>query len=227
MKKLVIALSSTVLLAGCASVKVSDTQIASGAVHPRSIYIRPFDASGAKYVGRHRGGEGERPIRQSLSGRAFADDLKEEMEKMAPTMVIEHDEVPPHPDSDETGTYWLVDGTLDVVDSGHGPARAYIPWEQVGMAQSHLKVHVRIREIGGHGYADNKDASKLSRRGNIIYEFDLDGGSELSGHRGSVYSPGLGDAEPFDFRNAAERVMYALSTDPHRYGARTSPVIRE
>jgi len=50
--------------------------------------------------------------------------------------------------------------------------------------------------------------------------------SGLSGHHGQIYAPGLGDAEPFDFKNAAERVMLALSTDPYRLGARTSPVAR-
>jgi len=227
MKNLVLALSSSVLLAGCASVKVADTQVATGAANPRSIYIRPFDVSATQYVGNHRGGKGERPIRQSLAGRAFAENLKEEMEKMAPAMVIENDEYPPRPDADETGKYWLVDGSLDVVDSGCGPGRGVFPFGHAGLAKSHLLVHVRVREIGGHYSADDKDASKLGRRGNVIYEFDLKGSSALTGHAGSIYAPGLGDAEPFDFKNAAERVLMALSTDPHRHGVRTSPVIRE
>lgn len=218
MKYLALALSSAVLLAGCAGVKVIDTQIATGAANPRSIYIRPFDVSATEYVGNHRGGKGERPIRHSLAGRNFAQSLKEEMEKIAPAMIIEDDERPPEG--------WLVEGSLDVVDNGCGPGRAFIPFSKLGVARSRLLVHVRIRDFGQTAVYDDKDASKLGRRGDVIYEFDLAGGSRLSGHTGSIYAPGLGDAEPFDFKNAAERVMMALSTDPHRYGVRTSPVIR-
>lgn len=227
MKNLVLALSSSLLLIGCASVKVADTQVATGAANPRSIYIRPFDATAAVYTGDHRGGKGERPIRQSLAGRTFANALKEEMEKMAPSMVIERNEYPPRPDADEQhGTYWLVDGTLDVVDGGEPFARSIIPFNKTGIGKSKLLVHVRIREFGGHSASDDKDSSTFGRRGNVIYEFDLKGSSALTGLHGSIYAPGLGEAEPFDFKNAAERVMMALSTDPHRYGVRTSPVIR-
>lgn len=226
MKHLVLALSASLLLVGCASVKVADTQVATGAANPRSIYIRPFDVSATEYTGQHRGGKGERPIRQSLAGRAFADSLKEEMEKMAPTMVIESDEYPPYPDRYEKGAYWLVDGTLDVVDGGDTFARGFPIAGGVGAGKSKLRIHVRIREIGGRYSYDDKDASKLGRRGNVIYEFDLKGSSALTGRHGSIYAPGLGESEPFDFRNAAERVMMALSTDPHRHGVRTSPVIR-
>ncbi|MEQ1859659.1 MAG: hypothetical protein ABMA13_06970 [Chthoniobacteraceae bacterium] len=226
MKHLVLALSSSLLLAGCAGVKVIDTQVASSGPAPRAIYIRPFDVAATEYVGHHRGGKGERPIRQALAGRNFAESLKEEMEKMAPAMVIESDEHPPRPDADENGSFWLVEGSLDVVDNGCGPARGAVPFGKLGLGRSRLLMHVRVREIGGSHRSDDKDAGKIGRRGNVIYEFDLAGGSALSGHNGSIYAPGLGDAEPFDFKNAAERVMMALSTDPHRYGVRTSPVIR-
>ena len=43
---------------------------------------------------------------------------------------------------------------------------------------------------------------------------------------GSIYAPGLGYAEPFDFKNAAERIMLALNTDPFRYGDRSSPSVQ-
>jgi hypothetical protein len=219
MKHLLIALSSTLLLAGCAGVKVSDTQVASGAANPSSIYIRPFEVAGTEYIGRTRGGPGERPIRQSLAGRTFANVLKEELEKMAPSMVIESDEMPTEG--------WLVEGTLDKVDAGHGLGRGYIPIDRLGAGRSEVMIHVRIRDFGKARLADAKDSGKLGRRGNVIYEFDLKGGSFLSGHKGQIYAPGVGFAEPFDYRNAAERVLMALSTDPHRYGHRSSPVIRE
>ena len=78
----------------------------------------------------------------------------------------------------------------------------------------------------GRNVDSDKDASKLGRKGNVIYEFDLAGGSHGTGHYGSVYEAGFGDTEPFDFKNAAERVMLALSTDPYRTGDRSSPVMR-
>jgi hypothetical protein len=218
MKLALPALLASLFLTGCAGVKVADVQVASGAVNPRAIYIRPFDVAATEYKGHHRGGKGEAPIRQSLAGRNFANSLKEELEKLAPAMVIEDDEVPT--------LGWLVEGSLDVVDNGCGPARAMVPFDKLGLAASKVLIHVRIRDLGGHGGYAYKDSGKLGKKGDVIYEFDLAGGSRLSGHKGSIYAPGLGDAEPFDFKNAAERVMLALSTDPHRLGVRTSPVAR-
>jgi hypothetical protein len=218
MKLALLAFGTSLLFVGCAGVRVSDTQVASGAVNPRSIYIRPFDVSATEYKGYHRGGWGEKPIRQSLAGREFADNLKEELEKLAPAMVIENDERPVEG--------WLVEGSIDVADNGHGGGRGMIPFGKFGMAQSEVRIHVRIREVGGADVAADKGTGALGKHGNVIYEFDLAGGSRLSGHDGQIYAPGTGDAEPFDFKNAAERVMMALSTDPHRYGVRTSPVIR-
>jgi Domain of unknown function (DUF4410) len=218
MKLALLALGTSLLLVGCAGVRVSHTQVASGAVNPRSIYIRPFDVSATEYKGLHRGGWGERPIRQSLAGREFAENLKEELEKLAPAMIIADNERPVEG--------WLVEGSIDVADNGHGGGRGMIPFGKFGMAQSEVRIHVRILDIGG-GYAStDKATGALGKHGTVVYEFDLAGGSRLSGHDGQIYAPGTGDAEPFDFKNAAERVMMALSTDPHRYGVRTSPVIR-
>lgn len=218
MKLALLALSTSLLFVGCAGVRVSETQVASGAVNPRSIYIRPFDVSATEYVGKHRGDWGERPIRQSLAGRNFANSLKEELEKLAPSMVIEDDERPVEG--------WLVEGSIDVADNGHGGGRGFIPFGKFGMGQSEVRIHVRIRDMGGNYVENGKATGALGKRGSVIYEFDLAGGSRLSGHDGQIYAPGVGDAEPFDFKNAAERVMMALSVDPHRYGVRTSPVIR-
>jgi len=218
MKLALFALSTSLLFAGCAGVFVADTQVASGAVNPRAIYIRPFDVSSTEYKGLHRGGWGERPIRQSLAGRNFADSLKEELEKLAPARVIEDNEVPVEG--------WLVEGSIDVMDNGHGGGRAMIPFDKFGMAQSEVRIHVRIHDVAGAHVAVDKNYGAVGKRGGIVYEFDLAGGSRLSGHDGQIYAPGTGDAEPFDFKNAAERVMMALSTDPHRYGLRSSPTIR-
>lgn len=212
-----LALSASLLLVGCAGVRVADTQVATGAANPRNIYIRPFDVSATEYKGYHRGDKGERPIRQSLAGREFAEALKQEMEKLAPAMIIENDEVP--------ADGWLVEGSLDVVNGGSPYGRAAIPADKFGLGRSKLLVHVRIRDVGTYALSD-KDDSKLAQRGDVIYEFDLSGGSRWSGHHGSIYAPAIGDAQPFDFKNAAERVLIALSNDPHKHGVRTSPVIR-
>jgi hypothetical protein len=224
MKYALLTLSASLLFVGCAGVHVSETQVASGAVNPRAIYIRPFDTRATAYVGDHRGGPGERPVRQSLAGREFADNLKEELEKLAPAMVIECNERPTEG--------WLVEGSIDVADDGYGCLRGAPVAGSLGLGHSHVKIHVVIRDVNGqyaqcYTHGGDKHTGALGARGGVLYEFDLDGGSHLTGHHGSIYAPGLGHAEPFDFKNAAERVMIALSTDPHRYGVRTSPVIRE
>lgn len=217
MKYLLLALTASVVLSGCAGVRIVDTQVASGAANPRAIYIRPFEVGGTQYLGDHRGGRGERPIRHSLAGRNFAESLKQELEKLAPARVIEDDERPTEG--------WLVDGSLDLVHNGTPVVRAMPLIGKLGAGRSAVRIHVRIRDFG-YEASDTKNTGTLGRRGNVIYEFDLAGGSRWTGHHGSIYAPGLGDAEPFDFKNAAERVMMALSVDPHVLGVRTSPVIR-
>lgn len=218
MKNSLLALSATLLLTSCAGVRVADTQVASGAVNPHAIYVRPFDISGTEFTGHHSGGKGERPIRQSLAGREFADNLKQELEKLAPAMVIEHDEMP------ERG--WLVEGSLDVVDGGSLVGRAAPVVNHLGVGRSRVLAHVRITEVGGAYVYSDKETGALGKRGAVLYEFDLTGGSRGTGQLGSITAPGLGYSVPFDFKNAAERVLMALSTDPHRYGVRTSPTIR-
>ena len=89
------------------------------------------------------------------------------------------------------------------------------------------RIHVRITDLEHHHeWVDSKDASKGVASGDVVYEFDLTGGTHLQGAIGNIYAPGLGYAQPFDFKNAAERVMLALSTDPFRYGDRSSPSLQ-
>lgn len=218
MKNVLFALSAT-LLTSCAGVHVSHTQVATGSANPRAIYVRPFDVTATQFTGHHSGGYGERPIRQSLAGREFADDLKRELEKLAPARVVERDEVPTEG--------WLVEGSLDVVHGGSRTLRALPAVDHLGAGSSDVLIHVRVIDVGGvYAASDSKNGSTLSKRGHVVYEFDLAGGSRGSGKLGSIYAPGLGYSVPFDFKNAAERVMIALSVDPHRYGTRTSPTIR-
>lgn len=218
MKNILLAVLATSLFASCAGVKITDTQVASGATDPSAIYIRPFDSKGTEFIGDHAGGRGEMPIRQSVAGREFAQNLKLELEKMAPAMVIEHDEMP--------AKGWLVEGTIDIVDAG-SPRKRSIPFvDHFGVGRSHIVIHVRVSDVGGAYAYSEKDNSKLGKKGRVIYEFDLAGGSRGTGKIGSIYAPGLGYSVPFDFKNAAERVFMALSVDPHRYGERHSPTIR-
>jgi hypothetical protein len=48
------------------------------------------------------------------------------------------------------------------------------------------------------------------------------GGSGRQGKFGTLRASGLGKATHFDLRNAAERIYLTLSTNPNRYGARSS-----
>lgn len=224
MKHILLVLSAAATLSGCAAVKVAHTDVASGATNPRAIYIRSYIADGARFKGNH-GHVGEKPIRKSLAPAEYSKALKEELEKIAPAMVVKDDEVPT--------TGWLVESNLEWVHAG-SPALRALPIGQLGAGRSHVRIHVRVTDLdGGAVIADSKkDVAEGTARtvsgeqGPVIYEFDLKGGTRLSGHVGSVYAPGLGYATPFDYKNAAERVMMALSVDPHRYGTRSSPVIR-
>ncbi len=219
MKHSLLALGGLLILTSCAGVRVHETQVASGATDPDAIYIRPFDVTDTVFTGDHRG-PGEEPIRRSLAPHAWSLALKHELEKIAPTTILKEGEYPP--------TGWVVEGTLDVVDAGK-------PWKRAlgeiikpaSIGHSEVMIHVRISDVTGkYASRDDKDNDKLGRRGDTLYEFDLKGGSRMSGAHGSLLAPGLGYSVPFDFKNAAERVQIALSTDPWGYGERTSPGIR-
>ena len=225
MKNLLLAFCSAALLSSCAGVRVSHTDVATGATNPRSIYIRPFDISYTEFRGRHHSA-GEKPIRRSLAPAEFADDLKQELEKIAPAMVLKDDETP------RTG--WLVEGDFAVIDAGSPAVRA-LPGNVFGLGASQVVIHIRVTDLDVHRVttvdAKDKDGEDTQRavetaQGRIVYEFDVKGGSATTGKFGSITAPGLGYAVPFDFRNAAERIYSALTADPHGYGIRTSPTLR-
>jgi hypothetical protein len=224
MKFTFLALSASVALTGCATVKVSHTDVASGATKPKAIYIRSYLAEDAHFKGNH-GHVGEKAIRRSLAPAEYSEALKEELETMAPAMVLKDDE--------EGHTGWLVESDLEWVHGG-SPALRATPLGAFGVGRSFVRIHVRVTDLDHKN--PSSDAKKevatgtakevAGKNGPVIYEFDLAGGSRLSGLDGCVYAPGLGHATPFDFRNAAERVLMALSVDPHQYGVRSEPVIR-
>ena len=216
MKNTLLLLSAACALTGCAGVKVAHTDIATGATKPRAIYIRTF-ADEAKFVGHHTNA-GEMAIRHSLAPAEFSKALKEELEKMAPAAVLADDETPT--------TGWLVESNLEVLDAGSPYWRAVNGPLGPGIGGSKIRIHVRVTDVAAkHRHADAKDASK-GAAGNVLYEFDLEGGSRGQGGSGSIYAPGLGYAAPFDYKNAAERVLFALSVDPRVTGGRTSSTIR-
>jgi len=226
MKNSLLALCSILLLTSCAGTKVTHTDIATGATNPTAIYIRPFDVTYTDYIGHqdslghHAGDLGERPIRRSLAPAEFATDLRNELSKLAPARILKDDEV--------AREGWLVTGDFVLVDAGDPAKRGWVGWKS---GQSRIKLHVRVVDLerkNVRGDTKEADASKeqLKGRGNIIYEFDVEGGSNYSASVGSIYAPGLGYSVPFDFRNAAEQIMMVLSPDAHRYGVRTSPTIR-
>ena len=224
MKQTLLVLSVACALTGCAGVKVVHVDVASGAIKPRAIYIRSYIADDAHYTGRHEntderpyGGDGEKEIRRSLAPAAFSQALRQQLQEIAPALVLADNETPT--------TGWLVESNLEWVNAGSPALRAVLG--PVGVGRSQVRIHVRITDVEHHhGRLDAKDASKGHANGDVLYEFDLAGGSHLQGPHGSIYAPGLGYAEPFDFKNAAERVMLALNTDPFRYGNRSSPSVQ-
>jgi hypothetical protein len=219
MKNLLLALGAGLLLTSCAGVLVTDTQTAAVVTErPSAIYIRPFSVDGVEFAGHHAGGRAERPLRQSLAPAEFSNALKEELEKLAPARVLLPDEV--------ATQGWLVTGSIEENNAGSGFARgALLGGHPVGRSQ--VKIHVRIKDLSHRGLAvDAKGHSVLSRSGNIIYEFDVAGGSRWSGKFGSVTAPGTGYSAMFDYRNAADRIRAAIEPDAHRYGDRGSTTIR-
>jgi hypothetical protein len=214
MKNTLLALAACAL-SGCAGAKIAHTDIASGAYKPKAIYIRSYIADDAHFKGHHGDSAGEHRIRRSLAPAAFSKALKEEMEKLAPAMVVDDDEAPT--------TGWLVESNIEYAHAGSQTLRALLG--PLGLGHSCLKIHVRITDVDSrHKVVNDKDLSK-GGSGNVIYEFDVSGGSSISGPIGSTYAPGLGNPEEFDYKNAAERVYYALTIDPQGYGTRTSPSI--
>jgi len=211
-------------MTGCATVKVAHTDVASGASNPKAIYIRSYLADDARFKGNH-GHVGEKPIRRSLAPAQYSVALKQELEKMAPALVLKDDEV--------ATTGWLVESNLEWVHGG-SPFLRSTPFGPLGAGRSHVRIHVRVTDLDAanpHSDAKKSVASGAAREiagqnGPVIYEFDLEGGSRASAFDGQVYAPGLGRAADFDYRNAAERILMALSVDPHKYGVRTDVVIR-
>ncbi len=176
------------------------TNCGVGASDPKAIYIRPFCIDAAVFEGDEAASDGEMPIRKALTPVELAQDLKEELEKIAPARILKDHESP------RLG--WLVDGHFDRVDGGSPLARFF--FGNLGAGQSFLALHVRVTDV---------------TRGCVVYEFDMAGGSRFQGKLGTVRASGLGKATHFDLRNAAERIYITLSTNPYRYAVHTDAVL--
>ena len=224
--KTFLALASALVLCSCADMHVTNSRVggASGSVDakdygsknvrmitancgvgayaPKAIYIRPFCIDTATFTGDEAITDGEMPIRKALTPVEFADDLKEQLEKIAPARILK-----PH-ESPSVG--WLVDGQFETVDGGSPAGRFFLG--SFGVGRSILALHVRVTDV---------------RSGSILYEFDMAGGSKLQGRHGTVRASGLGRATHFDLQNAAERVYLTLSANPYRYGARANVSLPE
>ncbi len=224
-----IAIASSILLCSCADMYVTKTEVATsggrgtapidtkdfgskgvhmvtncgvGASDPSAIYIRPFCIDTAVFQGDEALSDGEMPIRKALAPVEFAQDLKQQLEKIAPARILKDHERP------RVG--WLVEGQFDLVDGGSPLGRFF--FGNFGAGQSFLALHVRITDVN---------------HGTVVYEFDMAGGSRFQGKLGTVRASGLGRATHFDLQNAAERIYLTLSANPYRYGERANVSLPE
>ena len=168
-----------------------------GAHDPTAIYIRPFCIDNASFTGDQTASEGEMALRKALTPVSFAVTLKEQLEKIAPTRVLQDDESP------RTG--WLVEGEFMMVDGGSPLGRFF--FGHFGNGRSYLAMRVRVTDV---------------KTGAMAYEFEVAGGSRYQGKTGTIRASGFGRATPFDLVNAAERIYLALEPNADRYGARSN-----
>ena len=228
MKSFIVIVSS-VLLCSCADMYVTRTEVAGnaaggpidtkdfgsksihmvtvncgvGASNPNAIYIRPFCVDTAVFKGDEALTDGEMPIRKTIAPVELANDLKQQLEKIAPARILKDTETP------RTG--WLVDGHFEVIDGG-SPLARFFPIGFLGAGGSFLALHVRVMDVPS---------------ATVVYEFDMAGGSRGQGIAGTVRASGLGRATHFDLQNAAERIYLTLSANPYRYGERANVSLPE
>src|SRR5947199_6201412 len=110
------------------------TNCGVGASNPSAIYIRPFCIDSAVFKGDEAASAGEMPIRKALTPVEFAEDLKEELERIAPARILKDNERP------RVG--WLVDGYFTAVGGGSPLARFF--FGPLGAGRSFLALHVRV-----------------------------------------------------------------------------------
>ncbi|MEO5718916.1 MAG: DUF4410 domain-containing protein, partial [Chthoniobacterales bacterium] len=114
-----------------------ETNCGVGAINPEAIDIRPFCIDRALVRGDVATTPGELPIRVSLIPHQFADDLKDELSKLAPARILTDDETP------KIG--WLVEGQFDLIDGGSPVGRFFLG--QFGAGRSFLALHVKVTDV--------------------------------------------------------------------------------
>src|SRR6266581_7554943 len=186
--KLLIVTIFSVFLCACANMTVTKTDVATpggqasapidakdfgsrgvhmttncgiGASQPSAIYIRPFCIDRAVFEGDEAASAGEMPIRKALTPVEFAEDLKEELERIAPARILKPNESP------RVG--WLVEGQFTAVDGGT-PAGRFL-FGPFGAGRSYLALHVRVTDV---------------ERGMVVYDLDMDGGRGQQGKLGTL-----------------------------------------
>ena len=117
MKYTLLALGAACAFYGCAGAKIAHTDVATGAYNPKAIYIRSYIAENAPFRGHHGDSVGEHKIRKSLAPAAFSKALKEEMEKIAPAMVLTNNDEP-------ADVGWLVESEIEYASAGSQTAAA-------------------------------------------------------------------------------------------------------
>jgi hypothetical protein len=148
-----IAIASSILLCSCADMYITRTEVATpggggaapidakdygkgvrmttncgvGASNPVAIYVRPFCMDSAVFEGNEALTDGEMPIRKAIAPVEFAEDLKQQLEKIAPTRILKDNETP------RVG--WLVEGQFDKVDGGTPGGESY------------LALHVKVTDV--------------------------------------------------------------------------------
>jgi len=185
------------LLSSCAGARVSKTYVSTGAHSPEAIYIRPFTTDKLIAKGDF-GSSGDRDLRIGQAPQEFARDLKVELAKIAPAVVINEDQSPQHG--------WVAEGEFDLINTGVRAVRGTVGF--IGAGKSSIKMHVKVSD---------------ARSGQILYAFDVQGGSGLTGPFGNTGAPGAGLAAAFDYHNAAETIMMALSIDGKNEAIRSTP----
>jgi len=183
------------------SIGVAMTKCGVGASDPKAIYIRPFCIDTAVFEGDQANSEGEMPIRKALSPVELAEDMKQDLERIAPARIINDHQTP------RAG--WLVEGRFERVDGGSPLGRFFIGNFEGG--RSFLALHVKITDVS---------------LGEVVYEFDMAGGSGDQGRLGTLRASGLGKAIHFDLRNASERMYIVLSTNPYRFAQHSDVVLK-
>ena len=176
------------------------TNCGVGASNPQAIYIRPFCIDNSVFQGDEASSDGEMPIRKALAPVELAQDMKQELERIAPVRILK--------DTERPRVGWLIDGEFRLVDGGDPIARFFLGFTSAG--RSFLALHVRVTDVERHL---------------VVYEFDMVGGSREQGKLGTLRASGLGKATHFDLRNAAERIYLVLSTNPQEFGEHSSPIL--